>query len=328
MPQEPPPTPEERLQLRRECAFAVADPGGHLLEIGAAHNGILPKRDGYRTKIVDYLSRAGLVKKYAGFPQYSPESIEEVDFVISAGAPMSAVIPERFDLILASHVLEHTTSLVHFLNDCTDLLADGGVLALVVPDRRYCFDRFRERSSLARVIDAYHSSPAVHTPGTLTEFYLNAVKHRGSPSWVRGHRGTYAFSHTPDEIKNGLASALASTEYVDVHNWVFTPHHLRLLLHDLHQLGYIRLRESFFRNTMGHEFFLNLQVEGPGSGLSRVELLTLADAELTEMEVPDWAEPPPAPEADAPVPNSTDTSAPNNTDTPAPNSTDTPARAS
>ena len=57
---------------------------------------------------------------------------------------MLKAIDERFDLVLASHVLEHTTSLIDFLNECTPLLADNGVLALVVPDHRYCFDRFRE----------------------------------------------------------------------------------------------------------------------------------------------------------------------------------------
>ena len=155
-------TPDHRtrLQIRRDFVFRTADRAGSALEIGPAHNAILPKRDGFRTKTVDYIDRAGLVEKYREFKQYSPDDIEEVDYVIPAGASMSDVIHERFDLVLASHVLEHSISLIDFLNDCTNLLAPDGVLSLVVPDHRYCFDRFRERSSIGRVIDTSHRPTA------------------------------------------------------------------------------------------------------------------------------------------------------------------------
>ena len=181
------PTVRSRLETRREFVFRTSHPGCRILEIGPAHNAILPKRDGYDTRIVDYLDRSGLVEKYRDFRQYAPDSIEEVDYVLPAGAHLSSVIDERFELVLASHVLEHTISLIDFLNDCGRLLAPGGVVTLVVPDHRYCFDRFRERSSIARVIDMAIAPPSVHTIGTLTDFTLNAVKHRGKR---RGRPGT------------------------------------------------------------------------------------------------------------------------------------------
>ncbi len=276
---EPPPEkpPRSRLETRRDMVFASAKRDGLFLEIGPAHNAILPKRDGFDTRTVDYLDRAGLVDKYAEFEHYDPDTIEEVDYVLPPDGSMLKEIDERFDLVLASHVLEHTTSLIDFLNECTPLLADGGVLALVVPDHRYCFDRFRERSSLGRVIDTSIDPPRVHTVGTLTEFALNAVRHRGSGSWSAGHKGRYRLIHDLEQTKE--QAALAGGEYVDVHNWIFSPHHLRLMLKDLHDLGYISLRECFFHETIGHEFFLNLTVDGPGPGLSREELLRLADLE-------------------------------------------------
>jgi 2-polyprenyl-3-methyl-5-hydroxy-6-metoxy-1,4-benzoquinol methylase len=279
------PPKKSRLQVRRDAVFATADPAGSVLEIGPAHNGILPKRDGFRTKTVDYLDRAGLVEKYREFTQYSADDIEEVDYVLPPGASMADVIEERFDLVLASHVLEHTTSLIHFLNECTKLLADGGVLALVVPDHRYCFDRFRERSALSRIIDAWVDPPSVHTVGTLTEFALNAVKHRGTTSWAPGHAGTYSLIHDLEQVKAKTAEA-KSGSYVDVHNWIFTPHHLRLMLQDLYDVDLISLREAYFHDTVGHEFFINLTIDGSGTGLSRGKLLVLADEELRTMDLP------------------------------------------
>lgn len=286
-----------RLEIRREFVFRTADPAGSALEIGPAHNAILPKRDGFDTKTVDYIDRAGLVEKYREFKQYSPDDIEEVDYVIPAGGSMPQVIHERFDLVLASHVLEHSISLIDFINDCTALLAPGGVFALVVPDRRYCFDRFRERSSIGRVIDTSIDPPRVHTVGTMTEFSLNAVKHGGTSSWSAGHKGRYRLIHDLDEAKANAIRAQGET-YIDVHNWVFTPNHLRLLLQDLHALGLISVREAAFQETIGHEFFLNLTIDGPGSGLTREELVVLADAEATGMDIPVFEQP----AVDAPEP--------------------------
>ena len=258
--------------------FASAKRDGLFLEIGPAHNAILPKRDGFNTQTVDYLDRAGLVDKYKEFEHYDPESIEEVDYVLTPDGTMLKEIDERFDVVLASHVLEHTTSLIDFLNECTPLLAADGVLALVVPDHRYCFDRFRERTSLGRVIDTSLEPPRVHTVGTLTEFALNAVRHRGTGSWSAGHKGRYRLIHDLDQTREHAAMTDGDA-YVDVHNWIFSPNHLRLLLKDLHDLGYITLRECFFHETIGHEFFLNLKVHGSGPGLGREELLALADRE-------------------------------------------------
>jgi predicted SAM-dependent methyltransferase len=278
-----------RLEIRRDFVFRTARRDGTVLEIGPAHNAILPKRDGFRTKTVDYLDRDGLVEKYRSFKQYDANDIEAVDYVIAVGEPMARAIDERFDVVLASHVLEHSLSLIDFINDCTSLLAPEGVVSVIVPDHRYTFDRFRERSALGRVIDAAGGHRRTHSVGTLTEFSLNAVKHRGTTSWAAGHRGEYRFVHSPEEVRKNVELAHGA-EYIDVHNWVFSPNHLRLLLEDLHTLGLISVREAAFQDTIGHEFFLNLTVGGPGPGLSREALLVLADAERTGMDHPVFEE--------------------------------------
>jgi predicted SAM-dependent methyltransferase len=279
------PASTSRLQTRRDFIFRTADRASSILEIGPAHNPILPKREGYAAKTVDYLDRDGLVEKYSEFKQYSADDIEDVDFVIPAGASMPDVITERFGLVLASHVLEHSVSLIDFLNDCTTLMAPGGVLTLVVPDHRYCFDRFRERSSIGRVIDTSMRGPVVHTVGTMTEFSLNAAKHGGTTSWSAGHKGRYRFAHDLAAVKANALRAEGDT-YIDVHNWVFSPHHLRLMLQDLYALSLITVREAAFQDTIGHEFFLSLTVDGPGTGLTRQELVTRASAEQSGMDVP------------------------------------------
>lgn len=270
---------QDRLGLRREQVLAGVKPDALILEIGPAHNAILPKRDGYDVRIVDYLDREGLVQRYSGFSQYDPDDIEEVDYVFRPGTPWSEVIPERFDLVVASHVIEHTTSMIDFINECEKLLNPDGVLALVIPDHRYCFDRFRERASLSRVIDASLYPSSVHTMGAVIEERLNAAKHGGITAWGPRHKGDYTFANGLETAKANGEEARRGERYIDTHNWVCTPNHLRLLLQDLADLDFISMRETSFHDTVKHEFFINLSPTGEGTGLTREDLLVLADDE-------------------------------------------------
>ncbi len=276
----------DRLAVRRRAIFASAATDARILEIGPAHNAVLPKREGFNVKSVDYLDREGLINRYREFKNYSPETIEEVDFVMPPGGAMAEVIGEKFDVVLASHVIEHTTSMIDFLDECTKMLNPGGVLALVVPDHRYCFDRFRERASLGRVIDASIDPPSVHTVGTVIEEKINSVKHRGITAWVPGHKGHYRFNWDADYARSSGEQARAADRYIDTHNWICTPNHLRLLLQDLYDLGFTTLRETYFHDTVRHEFFLNLSEDGPGSGLTREELIALSEGERIVLDHP------------------------------------------
>lgn len=264
----PQPVRKPRAQ-RLELITRHADMSGLGLEIGPSHNPLLRKADGYNIRIADYLDREGLLEKYRGVRP--TEKIEDVDYVLQGGR-LPEEIPDRFDYIVASHVIEHTVCLVCFLEDCAALLRPGGVLTLAVPDHRYCFDHFRERTALGRVIDVHNAAPKVHTEGSVIEHNLNHVKKGGQAAWSAGFPGSYTDSYQTAEVV-ARAAAAVDGEYVDTHNWVFTPHHFRLLIHDLSALGLVSLREKSFTDTVGPEFFVVLSRDGVGSGLTRDQLL-------------------------------------------------------
>ena len=268
----PPASPAER---RRIMTLSV-DLEGSGLEIGPSVRPLLAKRDGYNIRTADHLDQAGLIAKYDGIRDTT--GIEVVDYVLT-GSRLTTTVPDTFDYIVASHVVEHTVCLVSFLQDARTLLRPGGVLSLAVPDRRFSFDRFRERSSLARVIEVYRAAPSVHSEGAVLDYYLNVVRKGDAISWFAGAKGRYANAHSHEEALAHAAGAVRG-EYMDVHNWIFTPHHFRLLVEDLFALGLIELRETSFHDTAGSEFFVTLGLDGSGPGLSRLELMRRSAEEV------------------------------------------------
>jgi SAM-dependent methyltransferase len=63
--------------------------------------------------------------------------------------------PASLTFLIASHVLEHLPFPLAALRAWYNVLAPGGVLLLRVPDKRYTFDRRRDRTPLARLIKEY-----------------------------------------------------------------------------------------------------------------------------------------------------------------------------
>ena len=271
----------ERIQSasREEKILSSIDKKLSGLEIGPSHRPVAPKRDGYKVKILDHLDAVGLRKKYHSHG-VEIAAIEDVDYVWS-GEPLSKLVGDQcFDWIIASHVIEHTPDLVGFLSECERILSDTGVLSLAVPDKRYCFDHFREVTSLARVIDAHFLKTTNHTPGTAADYYLNVTKKGGIIAWAPGQRGEYEFVHGLQDALSSMQK-INSGDYIDLHAWCFTPASFRLLIEDLFALGLTGLREQKFFDTLGGEFFITLGKDAAGPNISRMEMLHQKQTELT-----------------------------------------------
>ena len=251
------------------------------LEIGASHAPIAPKRSGYRVQVIDHATRDELIEKYKD-DGVKLDNIEDVDFVWQGESYAELTgKTDHYDWIIASHVIEHMPNLVGFINSCDAVLRDDGVLSLAIPDVRFCFDHFRPASGLSKVLDAHYQSHRVHTPGSVAEFYLNRVDRDGRPDWGENTllREDYSFTNSSETVSEYLERAVAGGEYLDCHAWCFTPHSFRLILHDLYDLGLIRMREIGFFPSEGCEFHIALSRTGTGSGLSRLQLLQAVDGE-------------------------------------------------
>lgn len=266
---------------RKDKVLRHVNTHGHGIEIGPSHNPLAPKKEGYKVHIVDNLSRDQLIAKYKDH-NVSLESIEDVDFVWS-GEPYSTLTgrSKYYDWVIASHVIEHTPDLIGFLNDCDTILKDNGVISLVVPDKRYCFDHYRPITGISRIIDSHFQENKIHTPGSVVEYFLNVVSKGGNIAWNSSDPGQHRFIHTLENAIHGMKSVLNDRINFDVHAWCFVPHSFRLMIHDLFCLDLIPFQEVGFFPTEGCEFYITLGRKGKGITKSRLEILDAIDAELS-----------------------------------------------
>lgn len=267
---------------RNERILAMVDMDGFGLEVGPSFSPVAPKSQGFRIQSLDHASREELVKKYEGVAGVDTSRIEEVDFVWR-GELLHELVggTGKYDYVIASHVIEHTPDLVAFLQQCEAILKEGGVLSLVVPDKRYCFDYFRGISTTGDILQAHLERRRVHTVGTVFDHFAYQVFLDGRPSWGPNRTGDLAFSVPFDEARRMAEVAKNQDEYLDVHNWRFTPSSFRLIVEDLVRMGLINLRVELEYPTSGCEFFVSfVKRDGAHVLADRFGLATRATTEL------------------------------------------------
>lgn len=257
---------------RREKILPWIQAKGIGLEIGPGPYPVMPKRDGFRVEVVDCVPRTDLVEKFKDHKTHGQE-IEEVDHIWTGQTYAELTGRKKhYDWVVACHVIEHTPDLIAFLKDCETVLNEKGVLALVVPDKRHCFDYHRPLTGLARVVDSHVAGNRIHSVGTAAEYFMNVASRSNQISWESFSMGEFAHIHTLDETMRAMQAVRDEKAFLDIHAWCFVPNSFRLLMHDLYLLGYTGMRELAFYPTEGIEFTMLLSKAGSGPGISRMEL--------------------------------------------------------
>gem|GEM_PF-396928 len=268
----------------REAAIrGLVPPPRHVLEVGPSFRPIYPRADGTRVTTIDHDDAAALREKYRNDPAVDVARIEEVDHVWR-GEPISELVgDERYDLVVASHVFEHLTDPLGFLRECDRVLAPGGRILLVLPDRRRTFDFFRPMTTTGGLLQAALEGRARHTPGNRFDFLAGFAQLGGD--------GTFRRTASVRDAHGGFRQEATGSPYVDCHAWIFTPASFRLVISDLAAIGATTFREEQIHGTPAVEFVAILSRAGAGPLPSRSELLVAAHREAGEIPPPRPASP-------------------------------------
>lgn len=247
---------------RNAALLRGLSPDDPVIELGPSFAPVAAKRDGWRTTVVDHADQAALVAKYTGHPHVDPAAIESVDRIWTDG-PIDLLFPENqrggFRGLIASHVFEHLPDPIGFLGAAARLLDRDGVLALAIPDKRWCFDVLKPPSTTGQILAAKGASR--HARATLFDHTAYFASESGRPGWGRqavpGLRLDF-----PMEAAKGLFDAWSpapDAPYVDCHAWHFTPAGFELAILELGALGEIDWRLDWIAPQPEVEFLVQLR---------------------------------------------------------------------
>ncbi len=195
--------------------------GRRILEIGPLDRPIVAKAADREVFYLDHCSSEQLRAKYEGDPVIAKGGIVDVDFVSPDGSLSKAAIGDlRFDCIVASHVIEHVPNLVGWLAGSCAALAPGGVLALVVPDRRYTFDHFRRTTPKAWIEAAYAGDYKRPGLDQVCDHFANVAKVETADVWAGRNVSQAPRHHEAHWLGVAIADWNAGA-YIDCHSWVF-----------------------------------------------------------------------------------------------------------
>lgn len=77
---------------------------------------------------------------------------------IKEGAELDSIADGSLDFILSSHSLEHIANPLKALKEWLRILKKGGGMLLILPDKRYTFDRNRPITTFAHILDDYEKN--------------------------------------------------------------------------------------------------------------------------------------------------------------------------
>ena len=145
---------------------------------------------------------------------------------------VATVGPDRpFDYVIAAHVFEHIPFMIDWLTQVDAVLATGGILSLVLPDKRFTFDVNQRVTEFGEVLDAHLRNIKAPTFAQLFDFFAHTVTIDGMVNTPAIWAGTADYSGVVrDDVPDSDLAAYGicleqqrKPSFVDIHCQVFTP---------------------------------------------------------------------------------------------------------
>ncbi len=241
----------KEVSLRQSLKF----PNSRFLELGPYMSPILTKPE---ADYFDVLDTESLISrsKLEGTPHYL---VAEVDFVGPEAS--EKYIPNKYSLILSSHVIEHQIDILRHLQQISNLLVSGGLYLAMIPDLRYCFDRFQYPSTIVDVLVANNHEQSNHSLKSFLEDRLLTTHNVTMDHW-RNVSGESKIERLDAKAINVYIEEYFKTnDYLDVHGWKFTPTSFKSIVETLERQELINLELMHIAATFpgNNEFWVIFQ---------------------------------------------------------------------
>ena len=204
---------------------------------------------------LDVFTKKELVEFYNDDPDVNIENIIEPTYIITNND--YSVIQGKFSCIFSSHNIEHMPCLVTFLRNLENLLAEDGLIYFVIPDKRYCFDYFKNESNIYDVLGLYYEKNA--RPRFIDVLKMRTLNtHNNSMNHWSGEHGENLYKERLLKNYAGILNEYNSGKYLDAHVSFFTPFSFLDIMEQLRELGLIGLEVKKLYHTIrdSNEFYV------------------------------------------------------------------------
>jgi len=127
---------------------------GQGIEVGALHNP-LPVPPEVKVRYVDRLNKRDL---YEHYPELREFNLVEVD-IIDNGETLEKVPAAVTGFHYCKSLFEHCQDPIATLKSFSRVLANEGVVYMAIPDKRFTFDKDRDRTPLDHLIEDHRAGP-------------------------------------------------------------------------------------------------------------------------------------------------------------------------
>jgi hypothetical protein len=233
------------LTIRQKRIRSLLEPiAGTGLEVGPLCDPLFVRED-TDVRYIDIHDGDALRAHYAGDPAVRPEDVIDPDYVIigpEGPRSLADAIGDatRFSWAVASHVVEHVPDIIGWLDELADILDDDGLLALVVPDRRFSFDAGREPTTVGEMLLAHHTVDRTPSVRAIYDHFSRAVKVSTAELWAGAVATSDTRMYSVHDAAGFVDRAVKEGVYIDSHVWMFTP---GTFVEQLTELGWLGLTD-------------------------------------------------------------------------------------
>lgn len=223
-----------------------------MLEIGPFNNPVLTGDHVRYFDVVDAEQIRAEAQRMSLAASRIPDRIHYVDGSGSLGS-----IDDKFSIVFSSHSIEHTFDVYGHLNEVANVLEGGGEYHLAIPDKRYCFDHFKDASTIGGAVEAFMNKPTDYPLKVWVDRVFIGTHNESARHW-NGDHGSMNKSNLADRVGKAVEEYQSGYRYpMRPHMWAFYPENFADIMDVGYNLGYLKvpLKAVHETNRGANEFY-------------------------------------------------------------------------
>lgn len=236
--------------LAKEKLIEDIDLNGTILEVGPFYRPLFQKNE-TNVYYADIKSTEEVLKRYDYLSDEILEKVVPIDYVIKDSYENTFKDEDmEFDYVVLSHVLEHIPNPIEFLLDVSTILSEKGKICLLLPNKEFTFDSYRENSSFADLYDVYIHGPEKNIPRIFLDNRLGVVSENNSIKYWNETVDDFPqpnIEQVLKEYRNFINDFENQT--FDGHHWVFTDESFLKIMENMLKLNLLPLKPYSFYPT-------------------------------------------------------------------------------